>query len=96
MPIKFQNQIIDDEAKSMLISFDEGVYLFEIWFIVVSVPCIDICLYCVKTQCFFVYLSPITQTVYEQNQGSTAGKGNQTNLVGWKIEQKLQYCQWLL
>ena len=29
LPIKFQNQIIDDEAKSMLISFDEGVYTKE-------------------------------------------------------------------
>ena len=29
LPIKFQNQIIDDEAKSMLISFDEGVYTEE-------------------------------------------------------------------
>ncbi len=26
LPIKFQNQIIDDEAKTILISFDDGVY----------------------------------------------------------------------
>jgi len=29
LPIKFQNQFIDNEAKSMLISFDEGVYTEE-------------------------------------------------------------------
>ena len=29
LPLKFQNQIIDDEANVMLISFDKGVYTKE-------------------------------------------------------------------